>query len=144
MRKTTAIVIVLLALSMTLGCSSSSKRLVGTWEMVYPASDEPEGSPSGYVRNVRPIKILNDTHFAFGISGPDGRVVGGGGGYTLEGDTYTEIIGYHWNPLLIGRTVEFKCRIDGDKWHHTARFEIQGPRFNIDEIWRRIETEDKE
>ncbi len=56
---------------------------------------------------------------------------------------YTEIIGYHWNPLLIGRTVEFKYRIDGDKWHHTARFEIQGARFNIDEIWQRIETEEK-
>lgn len=69
--------------------------------------------------------------------------MGGGGRYTLEGEMYTEIIGYHWNPLLIGRTVEFKYRIDGDKWHHTARFEIQGARFNIDEIWQRIETEEK-
>ncbi|HUV35350.1 MAG TPA: hypothetical protein VMX58_00240 [Patescibacteria group bacterium] len=133
MRGAITCVIAVIVSAGLLGCGHPSGKLVGSWEMVIPSGTSTErfaGDP--------PVKILTETHFAFGCMGPDGIMYAGGGRYTLDGDTYTETIAYHFNPKLAGRTLSFTCRLDGDRWHHSGIFEIDGERFNIEEIWRRI------
>lgn len=139
MRKfsTLLIIVLMLLMLMVMGCASSSHRLVGTWQRVDPATEQPLGKAVGDKPGVTPLKILNKTHFAFGNLTRDG-VWAGGGEYALAGDIYSEIIQYHSIPELVGEVVEFDCRLEGDLWYHKARFEAGGQRFNIDEVWRRV------
>lgn len=122
-----------------MGCGHPSGKLVGAWEMELPS----HGSSTDRVEEGQsvgaPVKILGESHFAFGSTGPDGRLYAGGGTYTHDGDTYTETVAYHFNPALIGRTLVFTCRIDGGRWYHSGVFDIDGERFRIEEIWHRIE-----
>ena len=122
-----------------LGCGHPSGKLVGAWEMEFPSSAPTERLGAEKIAGGKPVKILTDTHFAFGSTGAGGMMYAGGGTYTLDGDTYTEVIEYHFNPMLIGQTVSFTCRLQGERWYHSGIFEIDGERFNIEEIWRRIE-----
>jgi len=85
-------------------------------------------------------KILNKTHFAFGrqtvISGePQDDVFAGGGRYLLQGDTlYTEIIEYHSNQAIVGMSIAFKCRVEGNLWYHTGDI----GNTKLEEVWRKV------
>lgn len=119
---------------------AQSGTLVGTWQMVsqrqvYADTTIDRGQFLG-----PSYKILNATHFAFGrqtvINGePQEDVFAGGGRYTLQGDTlYTEIIEYHSNQGLVGSSLKFKCRVEGDLWYHTG---IIGS-LRLEEVWQRV------
>lgn len=138
MRRSSTGVMLLLILIGTLGCGHPSARLQGSWVMVYPSDASREHSVEDEPDGELPVKILTDTHFAFGSTGPDWTLYAGGGRYELDGDTYTETIAYHFNPKLVGKTLSFTCRLDGDRWYHTGIFEVDGDHFHIEEIWRRI------
>jgi hypothetical protein len=114
--------------------------LEGTWQMVsqrqvYADTTIDRGTFLG-----PSYKIINATHFAFGrqtvIDGePQEDVFAGGGRYTLQGDTlYTEIIEYHSNQGLVGTSLKFKCRVEGDLWYHTG---IIGS-LRLEEVWQRV------
>lgn len=121
------------------GCASTSNPLVGTWEMVSNDGrwlDLADDSESAVHRNV---KVLNETHFAFGHQLPDGTVMAGGGRYTYADGTYTEYIDYHFAPQLVGMVIEFHCRLDDDLWYHSADSVVDGVPIRIHEIWRRVE-----
>ena len=122
-----------------LGCGHPSGKLVGAWEMEFPASVSSGPWTEDGRTGGKPVKIITETHFAFGSTGANGRMYAGGGRYTLDDDMYTEIIEYHFNPIFIGKKVSFTCRVDGERWYHSGIFEAEGERFNIEEIWRRIE-----
>ncbi len=128
--------ILLAVLPVLSGCAHRPVSVAGTWEMIYP---EPEASlyPGGAATSV---KILNDTHFAFGMMMPDGSAFAGGGRYSLNDSTYIETIRYHSNPILVGRSLVFHYRLEGDKWYHFGSFEVGGMRYSINEIWRRIDA----
>jgi hypothetical protein len=138
MRRSIILFSALFLLICSLGCCHRSGRLVGTWEMVFPGQAPPRGESVDESPGDTPIKILNDSHFAFGSVGPYGMVYAGGGRYTLEGETYTEVITYHFDPKLVGKSVSFTCRLDGDRWYHSGIFEVDGEHYHIEEIWRRI------
>ena len=102
--------------------------LEGAWKMVahktiqgeivqetLKLGDEPE---SGYWQT----KILTDSHFAFGRQTDDGEdIIAGGGTYSVNGDTYTEVIEYHFSAPLVGTKIPFEWRIDEQGyWHHTG------------------------
>ncbi|MBN1886010.1 MAG: hypothetical protein JW876_10880 [Candidatus Krumholzibacteriota bacterium] len=120
------------ALALAAGCAHTSNPLVGTWEMVYPAVDTTHDQ-------LPPVKILSDTHFAFGSRGADGDLFAGGGTYVLRDGVYTELVQYHSIGFLAGRSLRFTTRIEGDLWYHRGAFDIDGRQFSVDEIWRRIE-----
>jgi hypothetical protein len=114
------------------GCAGGSRSVKGTWEMIYP---EEEGGNAA----ARNIKIVSDTHFAFGSGGRGGGVFAGGGTYSLGDSTYTEFIRYHTLQFLVGSSMEFKCILEGDRWYHSGSFDIGGRKFTVSEIWRRID-----
>jgi hypothetical protein len=128
------IAIMLCAALGVMGCGTASNRLVGSWRLVPEESDVPE--TAGQLN--MPVKILNDTHFAFGFMTPDGGVYAGGGSYTYHDSTYAETIEYHSDPFLVGRVLEFKCILKGDTWYHTGSFDIEGRPYVINEVWQRM------
>jgi len=125
---------ILLAAIGMLGCGSASNPLVGSWMMVPEESNPPDAAQ----QTGAPVKILNDTHFAFGFMMPDGGIYAGGGRYSFHDSTYTETIAYHSDPMLVGRVLDFKCILKGDKWYHSGTFDIEGRLYVINEIWQRI------
>jgi hypothetical protein len=139
MKRSFAFVVAVLLLTGALGCGHPSGKLVGTWKMVFPSNVSPGDPEEKEASGKVPVKILSETHFAFGSTAPDGFMYAGGGRYTLEGDTYTEIVAYHFNPNLVGEALSFTCRLEGDRWYHSGIFEVDGEHFHIEEIWQRIE-----
>ena len=123
--------------AIALGCGTSSSKLTGTWKMIYPETPDLESTEE--IDEYIPVKMLNATHFAFGSMTPGGLVFGGGGRYSLDGERYTELVTYHSHNNLIGKRLEFTCRLDGDKWYHSGAFEVGGEYYNIQEIWLRVE-----
>jgi len=111
------------------GCGGSSKALQGTWVLIDSGGEKP-ASPS--------TKILDADHFAFGGPTPGGSVWAGGGSYRVEDGKYIENVEYHSIASLVGRSLVFNYRIEGDRWYHSGDFEAGGRKFHIREIWRRV------
>lgn len=127
--KTIFIFLLMIPSLLSVGCGGS-KSVNGTWEMIFPAPDDPSAKPN--------IKVLSDTHFAFGTQDDKGRAFAGGGTYTYRDSTYTEFIQYHTLNFLVGQQMEFKCLIEDDKWYHTGGFDINGRKFTVKEVWQRV------
>jgi hypothetical protein len=72
--------------------------------------------------------------------GPDGQVTRSAGGrYTLEGDAYEETPEFGLGEdfeLIKGKAQSFKCKIDGNTWHHDGKLSNG---LTIEEIWQRAE-----
>jgi len=120
-----------LLLTALAGCSASRGNLEGAWELDEPGTLDPKGPA---------VKILVDGHFAFGRQSPDGGVGWAGGGtYSYDGETYTETITYHYMSTFVGTRIKFACDLEGDTWHHEAEFELDGRKYHVDEVWRRLE-----
>jgi hypothetical protein len=117
-------------LLISIGCGGS-KSVKGTWELISPAPEDPLMRKS--------VKILSDTHFAFGTLGEKGGIFAGGGTYTFGDSTYTEFIQYHAISFLVGQRMEFKCILDDDRWYHSGVFDIDGRKFTVNEVWRRVD-----
>ncbi len=121
----------LLFLAIFAGCAGAPHPLIGTWEAL-----DDQGRPTGQV------KILNRTHFAFGSQDASGAVQAGGGSWNADEEVYRETIDYHWHTALVGLTVEFRYRLEGNLWHHQADFDTDRRSYHIDEIWRKIRLDD--
>jgi hypothetical protein len=124
------------------GCASSSKRLIGAWELVSTPSDQLDLAGNDPPSPPNLVKILSEDRFAFGRQEPDGGLIAGGGTYELDGDVYTERVEYHWIPQLVGRELRFEVRVEDDRWIQTGSFVVEGRRFDISEVWRRVIADD--
>ncbi len=114
------------------GCASTPD-LTGTWKLV-----ETRGAPEPY--DPPPVKILNDTHFAFGRPAEQG-IFAGGGTWWLEDGSYLETIHWHTLGVLVGETIRFDYEVKDGRWYHTATFTAKGERFHIEEVWEKVESE---
>ena len=122
-------------LAIMIGCTAPSDRgeLEGVWEMV---SGTYTDADTTVVLEIPQIKVLTKAHFAFGRMNPDGAFAGGGT-YTFDGTTYTEIVDYHSDPAANDTTLIFSAHVEGDSvWHHEGTI---GPNFHLQETWRRVE-----
>ena len=66
-------------------------------------------------------------------------ILAGGGRYRFNGRSYTELIDYHFDPSLVGRSIQFDCRLQDDRWYHSGELEVQGVPSVLNEVWRRVE-----
>ncbi len=85
------------------------------------------------------VKVLNETHCAFGQTRAAGDIFAGGGRYEAEDGLYRETVTYHTMPELVGVTIPFRFRIEGDLWYHEGEVSAGGRRFHINEVWRRVD-----
>jgi hypothetical protein len=110
----------------------------GAWEVIYTMYVYPDTTiENSQIVNPN-VKLLTKKHFAFGRQTGVNQVVGAGGEYTYDGDTYTEHIKYHYYPGMTGTSLEMKSRIEGDLW--TISYVIKDDNLSIEgtETWKRI------
>lgn len=120
----------------TLALGQQTTGLEGDWERVFMRLVLPDTTiEETYEPGARSIKILTATRFAFGQQSRDGATVyAGGGAYTLAGDTYIEVIDFHASASLVGRTIPYKTRREGNLWYISG---VIG-QYRLEETWRRI------
>ena len=131
--------LLLVALPLLAACSPESERspMEGAWEMI-SGTYTTTNPDTTWELTMPQIKILTESHFAFGRQNEFGAFAGGGR-YTVDSDNYTEIIEYHSDPLAVDTTLVFDYRLEGDTlWYHSGNI---GPNFHLEEVWRRVEME---
>lgn len=123
------------------GCAKPEKpmSLVGSWELVSATSIEKGKSESTFDPTRKMIKIINDTHFAFlnhsMATNPDSTVVpfsGGGGTYTLDGNTYTEHLDYFTDKQWEGNKFEFTVNLLNDTLIQRGVEKVE--KLNVDHV----------
>jgi hypothetical protein len=91
----------------------------------------------------RELKIITASHFAFVMQSADGtEFIGAGGGrYTYEDNTYTEIFEFSsfLETLPIGNSIKFSARFEGDKFYQTGMAkDTSGVEYRMENIFRRV------
>ena len=109
------------------GCASPGGMLIGTWEML----DE-NGESKGKT------KILSEDHFAFGSQTGPKSIWAGGGTWVYYDGVYIEVVQYHSAAAVVGKTLDFDCRVEDGIWYHEGWFEAGGENFHVDEVWRKL------
>ena len=111
----------------------------GAWEVVSVTLTD----SSGTVREVEigdppGLKVLSAGHWAFVEQTTDeaSPTHGGGGRYTVEGNTYTEYVAYHTAASFVGTTIAFDCRTEGERWYQQG---VLPDGTHLDEVYRRAE-----
>jgi hypothetical protein len=117
--------------------ATTDNKLVGTWRAVsakHGAQEVkwPEGTST--VKHVTPAQFMWATY------DKDGTVIQAvGGRYTLQGEDYTETPEYGVGRVferLKGQTLRFQCKVEGNRWYHTARSPTGA---TVAEVWERVE-----
>ncbi len=112
--------------------------LEGTWELVSIKMTSPDGNVEEFVADDkgRSIKVYNATHFAVVGHNSDGSFGWANAGtYTVEGNTFTEVIINGSNPDWIGYTNRTEFNLQGDVLKSKYFF----PDKTIsEETWRRV------
>lgn len=137
MKRVSIATLMLLLVSCQTIAPSGSNALDGAWEIVSGKYVSPEGRVTEYAApEIRSLKVLNDSRFAFVTVRADGTFIRGAGGrYTISGNKYSEHLDKASMDGMRGKTYTFEWRLDGDRWYHTGTNE--GGR--IEEVWRRAQ-----
>jgi hypothetical protein len=117
-----------LFISLVIVCLSCEKKAAqpkpveGTWQL-FSATLIEKGDTTftDYTKNVRMIKVINKTHFAFlnhdlthGKDSTNAAFSAGGGRYTLEGSNYTEFLEYCNAREWEGHEFKFEVTVRND------------------------------
>jgi hypothetical protein len=102
--------------------TAQPKSMEGTWQL-FSATLIEKGDTTftDYTKNVRMIKVINKTHFAFlnhdlthGKDSTNAAFSAGGGRYTLEGSNYTEFLEYCNAREWEGHEFKFEVTVSND------------------------------
>ena len=119
------------------GDSGTQAKLIGTWKLV---SARYGGRESALPSESTTIKHITPSQFMWASYDADGKVSrAAGGGYTLKDGVYEETPEYGISAdfdLIKGKAHAFKCKIDGNKWHHDGKLDSG---LTIEEVWERVE-----
>jgi hypothetical protein len=140
MSLTLALVLVVAATTASAEERKSAKadnKLIGTWKLV---SAKYSGNEYKFPEGTTMLKHITPTQFMWATYGQDGKVTrAAGGSYTLEGEDYVETPEYGLSSdfdIIKGNAHAFKCKVDGNKWHHNGKL-ANG--VTIEEVWERVE-----
>jgi hypothetical protein len=119
--KTSALHLSLILLASCTSSTPSSIQLEGTWRLISGTTiSNGVTEVTDYTKDMRMIKIINDSHFAFlkhNVNAPkdsSNHFDAGGGSYTLEKDQYTEHLDYYADRNWEGKTFKFTVSIQND------------------------------
>lgn len=119
------------------GKAEPQNKLVGTWKLV---SAKYGGQEFKFPEGTTHIKHVTPTQFMWATYDENGRVMRAAGGrYTLADDVYEETPEYGISQdfdLIKGKVQSFKCRVEGNKWHHDGKLSND---LTIEEVWERVE-----
>lgn len=135
---------VALALGLLSSCASQPEQqkheeqtvavpITGTWRLISGTTiTKTDTAVTDYTRGMSMIKIINGSHFAFLKHRQDApkdssnQFDGGGGSYTLEGNTYTEHLDYYGDRNWEGKTFTFTVSISNDTLTQKGIEKVEG------------------
>jgi hypothetical protein len=110
-------------------------KLVGTWTLV---SAKYGGQDFKFPEGMTHIKHVTPSQFMWATYDKDGVVSrAAGGSYTLKDEMYEETPEYGLGgdfDTIKGKAQKFRCKIDGDTWHHDGELSNG---LTIEEVWER-------
>jgi len=116
--------------------SALQEKLVGSWTLV---SAKYNGQTFNFPEGSTHIKHVTPTQFMWATYTKDGKINrAAGGSYTLKDDLYEETPEYGISEsfdVIKGNAQSFKCKIDGDTWHHDGKLSNG---TTIEEVWERV------
>ena len=117
-----------------------ASELEGVWELTQVTMTTADTSVTTTEFDSPTYKILVGDHWAFGRQVNDSTIMAGGGTFSYDGETYTEVIGYHAVSSVVGQTVNFDIELNGDTWHHVGNIsDGEGNTTTLDETWVKVE-----
>ena len=95
--------------------------MIGTWQLLtHTEITKGVSAVTDYTRDLKMIKIINSSHFAFLIHSintkkdSSNNFDAGGGAYALVGDKYTEHLNYYKDKNWEGKSFDFTITFSGD------------------------------
>ncbi len=160
--KTLHTILVTLLLVLLSSCATEKRSpLEGVWELVSAEWTTPDTTLKFTPADWSQIKVITKSHFVFvgqepnrvKISGAqsDAELIsmartffGGGGTYSLEGDTCTETLQYFSNPNYLSASVSYKVEIEGTQLIQSGTYPAKSiglEEYDVElyEVYRRIE-----
>jgi|BarGraIncu00222A_1022003.scaffolds.fasta_scaffold72961_1 hypothetical protein len=150
------IIVILLLILPALINAQKSVKLQGTWELVSQTENGKDHPIEG-----RHIKLLTKSHYSWArqdrkqveellakgtqrdsiVAYHDAYATGT---YKVVGDKYIETAEFFYAPQYIGKSVEFKFKLEGNRWYISGHFSHYDKDKKIDEVqldqvWKRID-----
>lgn len=109
--------------------------LLGTWEFVQGKYAVDDGFVSAKAPEITSIKLVTATHFSY-ITEKNGQFsYAGGGQYQLTDGQFIETVKYGNIASLMGKTMAFDYKVEGNLWHHSL---TENGQLVEAEVWRKI------
>ncbi|MBB1308270.1 MAG: hypothetical protein ACJAVX_000355 [Pseudoalteromonas rhizosphaerae] len=110
--------------------------LLGSWEFVEGKYAVEQGYVTAKAPELTSVKLITATHFNY-ITQKNGQFhYAGGGQYTLKNQQFVETFAYGNIESLLGKTMAFDYKIEGDLWHHSL---TENGKLVEAEVWRKID-----
>jgi hypothetical protein len=129
----------ILLLSASLSFAQNKTSVVGTWKLISGKFTQSGDTATYYYddKTSDAIKIVTSTHFAVFLKdvSDDSLQHAGAGTIQVDDKNYIEEVKYGTDKDMIGKTVKFTYRMEGDKWY------IKGGVSNLvtfEETWQRV------
>jgi RNA polymerase sigma factor (sigma-70 family) len=120
--------------------AGGKSRLEGAWRLV-SSKDPRSGQIRALPADVEVTKLIVDGRYFWTVIQNGTATTGAGGRYEVDGETYTEFVGYavgdNTKPL-VGGTFKFTCKTEDGKWHHRGTVDVGAAKQEIDEVWERV------
>lgn len=114
---------------------TEKNNFIGSWELVSGEYVENKNLTKSDELQLKSMKILSGSHYSYITYSKGKFYLAGGGTYTLDDNTYTEISMYTSYGAEPGRRYAFTARIDGDIWENKR---VENGVMVEHEIWKRV------
>ena len=125
----------IVALGLFICGSTYANPLLGTWEFVEGSYATANGVVTAAAPEVTSTKLITAGHHSY-ITRSNGQFkYAGGGRYELKDGKFIETYEYGNVTSLLGRTMAFSYKIEGELWHHEL---YEDGEFVEKEIWKKV------
>ncbi|WP_404340348.1 hypothetical protein [Pseudoalteromonas mariniglutinosa] len=109
--------------------------LLGSWQFIEGKYAVEDGFVTAKAPQLTSVKLITAGHFSY-ITEKNGQFhYAGGGSYRLDNEKFIETFQYGNIPSLMGQTMAFDYKVEGDLWHHSL---YKNGKLVEAEIWQKI------